>query len=395
MHGKKYMMTARNVLLLFCFFLFGFLSLSHGQSAELSAYKNIKYSNSLDDIENFFLEYPGSQYTNDVCIILVNNVTSIESCKKYSLKYPSLKNALKVKAFDIAYAGDYDSKQAYLDYFPDGEGVPHFKKEIRNNNIEIENEKIRKKNEEHLKALEEQRIKREEEAKLKLNSDPKSWKLGDRICSREMSIEGAIEDWNENNTSVKIKIVGGDKGTNYKGELITKNAFIWVSTSDWYKCTGDENIDYNLPTQNEYNKPVQKEQTKKEKYATRMNGQLARRFALGLGKQIMYNKHVEDSPRNINVNIKEWEILDGTDLSYAIHVDLTWLENPFFTMKRTVTGTMLIDEYGCGPVMVIETHNLPSLFFPVFSTIDSEAKEVFGNRFGKEYKYQYTGQCVE
>ncbi len=34
----------------------------------------------------------------------------------------------------------------------------------------------------------------------------------------------------------------------YKGEDIFKGNLIWISLDDWYKCIGDENVNYDIPS---------------------------------------------------------------------------------------------------------------------------------------------------
>ena len=90
---------------------------------------------------------------------------------------------------------------------------------------------------EQLRIAEENR--KAEYARLVIvNSDPKLWSKGDHICYQltEGSYAGkltcgTLEEWNENHSKAKIKIVTSpSKDATYQGELLQKNNTFWINT---------------------------------------------------------------------------------------------------------------------------------------------------------------------
>ncbi|MEO1263191.1 MAG: hypothetical protein AAFZ15_30555 [Bacteroidota bacterium] len=127
-------------------------------------------------------------------------------------------------------------------------------KEEEKRNAAIKNEEERQA---ALKKMRQMELKRKEKkrqaaierkTKIESNSNKSSWKLGDRICSKNNdtgTIEGVMEQWNADKSRLKIKIIGGPTGM-YKGENIEKGNMIWVEPQNWYKCIGDENVNYEI-----------------------------------------------------------------------------------------------------------------------------------------------------
>ena len=102
------------------------------------------------------------------------------------------------------------------------------------------------------KAAEERRIAMEKQRiynqKVKENSDPQKWDVGDRLClvldaNEKDYVTGTIEEWNSTKSKVKIKIVTspGSRRT-YNGEYLEKNNTMWVSASGegWHKALPEE-----------------------------------------------------------------------------------------------------------------------------------------------------------
>lgn len=96
----------------------------------------------------------------------------------------------------------------------------------------------------------EEKAKKEAEriAVIKLRGNIIKWRLGDRICTEQPAgnIQAAIEQWNDDKTKVKVKILAGYDGM-YEGEDLFKGNLVWISPKQWYKCIGDENLNYDIP----------------------------------------------------------------------------------------------------------------------------------------------------
>lgn len=110
----------------------------------------------------------------------------------------------------------------------------------------------RERKEAELKAAEDRRIAMEKQRiynqKVKENSDPKKWDVGDRLClvmdaNNKLYVTGTIEEWNSTKTKVKIKIVTspGSRMT-YNGENLEKNTTMWVATTGegWHLALPEE-----------------------------------------------------------------------------------------------------------------------------------------------------------
>lgn len=71
-----------------------------------------------------------------------------------------------------------------------------------------------------------------------VNCNPKLWSMGDHICYQLTEGDyagkltcGTLEEWNENHSKAKIKIVTSpSKDATYQGELLQKNNTFWINT---------------------------------------------------------------------------------------------------------------------------------------------------------------------
>lgn len=85
---------------------------------------------------------------------------------------------------------------------------------------------------------------------IRQNSRPSLWTQGDRICTSNNpngQIQAVVEQWNNDRSKVKVKILAGYDGL-YQGEDIYKGNMIWITTDGWYECLGDENLNYDIPS---------------------------------------------------------------------------------------------------------------------------------------------------
>jgi hypothetical protein len=251
------------------------------------------------------------------------------------------------------------------------------------------------------KAMEEKErnvaIQKERELKIKSASNKFSWQLGDRICSKNFdtgTIEGVLDQWNEDKSKAKLKIIGSPGGS-YKGEALTKGNLIWIDPADWYKCIGDENANYDISASGGGNISANAAQQQGSKNDVR-------KFAIGFGKQMMYKCHVEESPRNLDIDITKWEYFtkeDGFSYNgYMVRMKIWWIENiSIFATKRTVDGCMVVDEFGCSPIFFVFSENIPSLFGGCFSNAGSGKgmkDEIVEFCEGKDTSKYYGGKCI-
>ena len=101
------------------------------------------------------------------------------------------------------------------------------------------------------KAAEERRIAEEKEAALKkrieANKNTKLWSRGCRLAYRYANgyeyVIATLEEWNENRTKVKVKIVASPSATRtLNGDLLEKNNTMWVSAHNegWHLALDEE-----------------------------------------------------------------------------------------------------------------------------------------------------------
>lgn len=107
--------------------------------------------------------------------------------------------------------------------------------------------------------LEAERKKAELERKVAINCNPKLWSKGDHICYSLPNYSGKItcgtlEEWNENHTKAKIKVVTSpSKNATYNGEQLYKYNTFWIDTkgTKWHKA-----VDGELETSLEYDNSI-------------------------------------------------------------------------------------------------------------------------------------------
>lgn len=131
---------------------------------------------------------------------------------------------------------------------------------------------------------------------------------------------------------------------------------------------------------------------------TAQDNEVVRKYAIGFAKQIMYDCHVEESPRQLNVDVEDWEYY--TSGSYRIKMKITWIENPLFAQKRTVKGCLIVNDIGCEPVMFVESEDVPSIlwsgcFQKVWADMPQEDREFVQNICGHDFSKIYQGECIE
>ena len=100
------------------------------------------------------------------------------------------------------------------------------------------------------KAAEERRIAEEQEreyqARVKANSNPAKWEIGDRLCMRmegRYLVSGTLEEWAPSKKKVKIKIITSPGArTTYLGQRLEKNTTIWINVpaDGWHKSWPEE-----------------------------------------------------------------------------------------------------------------------------------------------------------
>ena len=101
------------------------------------------------------------------------------------------------------------------------------------------------------KAAEEKRLAEEKEAELKrrieINKNVKLWSKGCRLAYRYPNgneyVIATLEEWNENRSKVKVKIVASPSSTRtLNGDLLEKNNTMWVSAHNegWHLALDDE-----------------------------------------------------------------------------------------------------------------------------------------------------------
>jgi TPR repeat protein len=330
----------------------------------------------------------------------------------FSQKFPnsdySKEAALKISQFEeqlfskVSSTNTIESYQQYLEKYPGGKysqhaetGIADIQEQKRLAKEQAEKEKRMAQQKKEKETL---RKEQEKEAKFAAYANKYEWKLGDRICSKSFEagiIEGVLDQWNDDKSKAKLKIVGSPGG-NYKGEDLTKGNMIWVDPVEWYKCMGDESVNYDIASSGGGNTSISTTQQQGSKSDVR-------KYAIGFGKQMMYKCHVEDSPRNLDIDITKWEYFtkeDGYSFNgYMVRMKIWWIENiPIFATKRTVDGCMIVDEFGCSPIFFVFSEDIPSLFGGCFSKAGSGKgmrDEIVEFCDGKDSSKYYAGKCID
>ena len=110
-------------------------------------------------------------------------------------------------------------------------------------NVRIENQRVENEKQAIAQRIENERLLNEKIQKIKINSNFLKWTKGDKICNQIKNgvLMGVIDDWNENKSKVKLKIIAGPEG-NYEAEPIVQGSYIWASTvgKGWHLCLDDE-----------------------------------------------------------------------------------------------------------------------------------------------------------
>lgn len=330
-----------------------------------------------------------------------------------STKGKNIEILTKEKRDDNKYnfAIESNTISAYEDYikdFPEGSHIEEAKKRISNlreeqriaeakkqREAEIEAEKRRLEEEKRL-TIEKQRkekelkLKQEREAKIAANSNSNSWSLGDRICSKDYSkgtIQVVIEQWNETKSKAKVKILGGPEG-DYKGEVLEKGGLIWVDVKDWYKCLGDEDIDYNLSKNEQINKNKNSDEEKVDKVqAGKYANVFARKFVINECKG-------PGNKRDIKFTFDKVEVAgDGDGFIYE-NFNLTYYDGGFSVgtsvVKLSFTGILLINEYGNEVYFLIAEKETPSWLIANCTLKpfdDEDTKKYIKEKYGLDVKW--------
>ena len=210
-----------------------------GESEERQLYLTASFG-SIEDCDKYLQEFPNGKYRVEIERIRLEKLEykdyqlaingTIEDCDRFLSSYSlsqytaevriSKNDKIEYTEYKRASRGTIEDCRKYLDNYPHGkykESITAWKERLE---------------------------------KVAENRSITSWNLGDRICTEDNpdgTIQGVIEQWNENQSKVKIKIIGGYEGM-YKGEDIFKGNMIWVDPEGWYKCIGDESINYEIPS---------------------------------------------------------------------------------------------------------------------------------------------------
>jgi len=213
---------------------------------EESLFSEAKRKRTTFSNQNYLNNFPNGKYASQAKEAIKNlnneaentayqqaNTGSISQCNSYLRKYPNGKYVSKIReriAFlKISNVADVDD---FVSKYPNGV---------------YRNDAINKKNRYIAVAKRKQLVID--------RSDISTWTLGDRLCSRFNSsgtIEVVLDQWNEDKSKVKVKVIGGATGSTYKGEEIEKNANLWVDINDFYECIGDESVDYKMELPKSY-----------------------------------------------------------------------------------------------------------------------------------------------
>ncbi len=158
---------------------------------------------------------------------------TIQDCHDFKTNYPNSNKLNQVEAllyqkneyndYTFAINGSLDQYNLYLNKYPNGEWY------------------------QEINALKKRYL--EKQNRLEISH----WQQGDRVCNEENpegTIEAVVEEWNQDRSRYKVKLLGGYKGS-YKGEDIFKGNQIWIATDGWYQCIGDEKVNYALLRESE------------------------------------------------------------------------------------------------------------------------------------------------
>ncbi len=227
------------------------------------AYAIVKREAEISDYSTYLKTFPNSEKYSEIASLMVSKIDNCETGGKLIETHPELSSEIDAQSSRIALDGGIEIMKSYVEFIPTGYKVEEFKDVIRKDNLEkiriaelrqLETQRIKREKELAAKSERERRQRQEEqkreerERKIRNNSITSKWLLGDKVCSKGSSsqqLQGVIEKFNSNRSNIQIKILGGVSGL-FDGEEINKDKVIWTTSSKWYKCIGDEDIDYTL-----------------------------------------------------------------------------------------------------------------------------------------------------
>ena len=259
------------------------------------------------------------------------------------------------------------------------------------------NEEMSKQKKEQLAKEKEQLVKEKEhnqeiakqrKAKIQANLNYLKWTKGDKICLEinEGILMGVIDDWNENKSKAKIKVIAGPNG-NYEGEQIIQGSYIWASTvgKGWHLCL-DEEIEKAVENNQSINNATTSNGNKisKGEISFEMKG-VAAKFAKLAGKQISYKCRNYGVPSNLNAEIGEIKYFEEGGGGFIVDIVYRWNDKDM--TNRNVTemyqGKITFDQYGCNGLFIISSKSNGGGFFSTgkqgacFTAIPENKKEIY------------------
>lgn len=234
----------------------------------------------------------------------------------------------------------------------------HFAEEEKAQNVKIE-------------ALAMQKAENERNIKIKNNSNYLKWVKGDKICNEieDEIILGIIDDWNENKSKAKIKVIQGPD-IKYDGEQLVLNGYMWVATKGkgWRLCL-DEDITLASETNSlkieNLGQKANIQPVKPEGLTFEMKT-LAGKYTKLAGKQIMY-KCRNYGPNSLNTEIGEIKYMDSSGGGFLVDVSYTWNDQDMANRNspEMYKGTITFDQYGCNGAFLITAKNNSGSFWTV------------------------------
>lgn len=352
-----------------------------------------------------YTPYLNNRYISENHDLIVSSfLTALKDVKTCHLAQKEV-NGYKVEITNRAYdlAIELKNPSDFISYFPNNDYTPELKKlrddiliEKKRKEEEVqrkEEEAVLKKRKEQDKLAALKKAKTEKHmAQIVANSDRSRWQLGDFLCSKPPHhIRGILDEFNSDRSKVKLKILGGPNIV-FEGQQLYKEEYVWVASDRWYECIGDESIDYSLVRKNEQNSVVQTNPNDNI-----LLDKIVSDYAWKLANEIMWEVHVEENPRDLNVLIQNWEpVLSAKgETTYTVDCTVTWVENPIFAQTREIKGIMGFDEYGCQAFMIIDEHTIPYLIFNPFTKMDPNETATLKNNYGRTFNRAYIGSCVK
>lgn len=221
-----------------------------------------------EKLSAFLTYFPNTDYTTAVQTKLIGVINTIEDCKKYCEIHPDLRITIQSKATQLAINGDLSIRKSYLQKFPGSPDWPKINDLVVKEEDRISKEKLaadkrkqelaaqeKAKREAELQRQQEQEsLKREaRERQLALNRKTANWLIGDKVCSLNASggtTMGVIHQFNKDRSNIEIKIIGGS-GDRYDNQVMNIGDIVWTSSTKWYKCIGDEEVNFDYSSSQE------------------------------------------------------------------------------------------------------------------------------------------------